>query len=105
MPAAAGRAVLRLAAPKALGRAEPPAGAGRRGRSLGADIEFVLTKRYSFATDVPPSLVRFVSRMHDATPLDVLAELFPAFDSHDKLAALHGPQRRRDADRLRASRT
>ena len=28
---------------------------------LGSDIEFVLTKRYSFATDVPPSLVRFVS--------------------------------------------
>ena len=55
---------------------------------MGADIEFVLTKRYSFATDVPPSLVQFVSRMHDATPLDVLAELFPAFDSHDKLAAL-----------------
>ena len=48
----------------------------------------MLTKRYSFATDVPPSLVRFVSRMHDATPLDVLAELFPAFDAHDKLDAL-----------------
>ena len=60
----------------------------QRGRSLGADIEFVLTKRYSFATDVPPSLVRFVSHLHDATPLDVLAELFPAFDAHDKLAAL-----------------
>ena len=26
--------------------------------------------------------------MHDATPLDVLAELFPAFDAHDKLEAL-----------------
>ena len=26
--------------------------------------------------------------MPDATPLDVIAELFPAFDSHDKLAAL-----------------
>ena len=48
----------------------------------------MLTKRYSFATDVPPSLVQFVARMHDATPLDVIAELFPAFDSHDKLAAL-----------------
>jgi pimeloyl-ACP methyl ester carboxylesterase len=49
----------------------------------------VLTKRYSFATDVPPSLVRFVTSMHDNTPLDVLAELFPAFDAHDKLAALN----------------
>ena len=60
----------------------------RGSRSLGADIEFVLTKRYSFGTDVPPSLVRFVSRMHDAVPLDVLGELFPAFDAHDKLEAL-----------------
>jgi pimeloyl-ACP methyl ester carboxylesterase len=37
---------------------------------------------------VPPSVVRFVARMHEQTPLDVLAELLPAFDSHDKLAAL-----------------
>jgi pimeloyl-ACP methyl ester carboxylesterase len=48
----------------------------------------VLTKRYSFVTDVPPSLTRFVAQMHDQTPLDVLAELFPAFDAHDKLEAL-----------------
>ena len=97
-PAAAVR-VLRRAAPKALAALNRRPALVARGRSLGADIEFVLTKRYSFATDVPPSLVRFVSRMHDATPLDVLAELFPAFDSHDKLAALPRPQRRRDADR------
>ena len=57
--------------------------------SSASDIEFVLTKRYSFATDVPPSLVQFVQRMHDQTPLDVIAELFPAFDAHDKLDALH----------------
>jgi pimeloyl-ACP methyl ester carboxylesterase len=37
---------------------------------------------------VPPSLVRFVAGMHHHTPLDVLAELFPAFDAHDKLDAL-----------------
>ena len=70
-------------------RTEPPAGHGRPRPPLGADIEFVLTKRYSFATDVPPSLVLFASRMHDATPLDVIAELFPAFDAHDKLEALN----------------
>lgn len=87
VPAAAGRA-LRRAAPKALNALTKRPALVARGRSLGADIEFVLTKRYSFATDVPPSLVLFASRMHDATPLDVIAELFPAFDSHDKLDAL-----------------
>ena len=87
VPAAAGRA-LRRVAPKALAALNRRPALVARSRSLGADIEFVLTKRYSFATDVPPSLVLFASRMHDATPLDVIAELFPAFDAHDKLDAL-----------------
>src|SRR5215218_9097445 len=87
VPAAAGRA-LRRAAPKALAALNRRPALVSRGRLLGADIEFVLTKRYSFATDVPPSLVRFVQEMHDSTPLDVLAELFPAFDAHDKLDSL-----------------
>ena len=87
VPAAAVR-VLRRAAPKALAALNRRPGLVARGRHLGGDIEFVLTKRYSFATDVPPALVQFVSRMHDMTPLDVLAELFPAFDDHDKLEAL-----------------
>jgi pimeloyl-ACP methyl ester carboxylesterase len=87
VPAAAGR-MLRRAAPRALRALQHRPGMVARGRRLGHDIEYVLTKRYSFATDVPPSLVRFVQRMHDETPLDVLAELFPAFDAHDKLHAL-----------------
>lgn len=87
VPAAAGR-MLRRAAPKALAALNRRPGLVERGRHLGGDIEFVITKRYSFATDVPPALVQFVSRMHDQTPLDVLAELFPAFDAHDKLDAL-----------------
>jgi pimeloyl-ACP methyl ester carboxylesterase len=92
VPAAAGR-VLRRVAPRALTALNKRPTLVARGRDLGADLEFVLTKRYSFATDVPPSLVRFTSRMHDATPLDVLAELFPAFDAHDKLEALDVLQR------------
>ena len=87
VPAAAGR-VLRKAAPKALTALTRHPGFVSGTRALGRDLEFVLTKRYSFATDVPPSLVRFVQSMHDQTPLDVLAELFPAFDAHDKLQAL-----------------
>jgi pimeloyl-ACP methyl ester carboxylesterase len=87
VPAAAGRA-LRKMAPKALEALNRRPGLVAGGRRLGSDLEFVLTKRYSFGTDVPPSLVRFVTRMHDQTGLDVIAELFPAFDSHDKLSAL-----------------
>ncbi len=87
VPAAAGRA-LRRVAPKALTALNRRPAVVHRGRRLGADMEFVLTKRLSFATNVPPSLVRFVSAMHERTPLDVLADLFPAFDSHDKLDAL-----------------
>jgi pimeloyl-ACP methyl ester carboxylesterase len=87
VPAAAGR-MLRRAAPKALTALTRRPGLVARSRRLGHDIEFVLTKRYSFATDVPPSLVQFVQGMHDQTPLDVVAELFPAFDAHDKLHAL-----------------
>ena len=105
MPAAAGRA-LRRVAPRALAALQPPARRwSRAAASLGADLEFVLTKRYSFATDVPPSLVRFVARMHAATPLDVVAELFPAFDAHDKLGALPRPRTasRRSIARRRAA--
>jgi pimeloyl-ACP methyl ester carboxylesterase len=87
VPAAAGR-MLRRAAPKALTALNRRPALVARSRRLGHDLEYVLTKRYSFATDVPPSLVRFVQSMHDQTPLDVLAELFPAFDAHDKLHAL-----------------
>jgi pimeloyl-ACP methyl ester carboxylesterase len=87
VPAAAGR-MLRRAAPRALTALNRRPALVARTRRLGHDIEYVLTKRYSFATDVPPSLVRFVQNMHDQIPLDVLAELFPAFDAHDKLHAL-----------------
>jgi pimeloyl-ACP methyl ester carboxylesterase len=86
-PAYVGR-VLRRVAPGVL------AAAGRRpelaetGRRVGSDVGFVLTKRYSFASDVPPSLVRFTAAMNAATPIEVVAELFPAFDAHDKLEAL-----------------
>ena len=87
VPAAAGR-LLRRVAPRALATLNRRPTLVARGRDLGADVAYVLTKRYAFASDVPPSLVKFAARMNDATPLDVLAELFPAFDAHDKLHAL-----------------
>lgn len=87
VPATAGR-VMRRVAPKAFNALNRWPELVERARRAGGDIQFVVTKRYSFATDVSPWLVRFVARMHEQTPIDVLAELFPAFSAHDKLSAL-----------------
>jgi pimeloyl-ACP methyl ester carboxylesterase len=59
-----------------------------RGRRVGSDIGFLLTKRYAFASDVPPSVVEFSAEMIAATPIDVLAEFYPTLDAHEKVAAL-----------------
>jgi pimeloyl-ACP methyl ester carboxylesterase len=64
-----------------------------RGRRLGSDLETVLVRRYSFASPVPPSLVRFAAEMISATRFEVISEFLPAFGEHDKrsaLAALNG---------------
>ncbi len=87
VPAAVGRAARRVA-PGVLNTLSRSPGLVDRGRRVGSDFAYVLTRRYSFASDVPPELVEFVLEMNSATPIDVVAELFPAFDAHDKLAAL-----------------
>jgi pimeloyl-ACP methyl ester carboxylesterase len=60
-----------------------------RSRRVGSDIAWLVTRRYSFGSkDVSPALVEYVGQLIAATPVDVLAEFFPALVSHDKLAAL-----------------
>jgi pimeloyl-ACP methyl ester carboxylesterase len=60
-----------------------------KGRQLGTDLAFVLTRRGSFGSkDVPPSLVEFTEQMIKATPVDVIGEFWDTFLDHDKLAAL-----------------
>ncbi|MEU1051086.1 alpha/beta hydrolase [Streptomyces sp. NPDC005876] len=60
-----------------------------RGRRATADLFAGVIKRYSFAArDVDPAVARFAERMIEATPIDVVAEFYPAFDDHDKTAAL-----------------
>ncbi|GAB3590622.1 alpha/beta hydrolase [Angustibacter peucedani] len=64
-----------------------------RTRRIGSDLEQVLVKRYSYASDVPPELVRFTAAMIAATPIDVVSGFLPGFDLHDKgdaLATLDG---------------
>jgi pimeloyl-ACP methyl ester carboxylesterase len=60
-----------------------------RSRRIGSDIAWLLTRRYSFgSTDVSPVLVEYVGQMISATPVEVVADFFPALNAHDKLAAL-----------------
>ncbi|OIJ67475.1 alpha/beta fold hydrolase [Streptomyces mangrovisoli] len=60
-----------------------------RGRRATADLFAGLVKRYSFASrDVDPAVARFAERMIEGTPIDVVAEFYPAFTDHDKTEAL-----------------
>lgn len=59
-----------------------------RTRRLASDLEQSLVKRYSYASAVPASVVRFSAAMIAATPIEVVAEFMPTFDLHDKREAL-----------------
>jgi pimeloyl-ACP methyl ester carboxylesterase len=60
-----------------------------RGRRVGTDLAFLLTRFGGFGDrDVSPSLVQFVEQMAARTPVDVIAEFYDTFTTHDKLAAL-----------------
>ncbi|GAA4021863.1 alpha/beta hydrolase [Streptomyces sp. NBC_01352] len=60
-----------------------------KGRRATADLFAGVIKRYSFASrDVDPAVVRFAERMIEGTPIDVVAEYYPAFNDHDKTEAL-----------------
>ncbi|MFC8534813.1 alpha/beta fold hydrolase [Streptomyces sp. NPDC057249] len=60
-----------------------------RGRRATADLFAGLVKRYSFGSrDVDPAVARFAERLIESTPIDVVAEFYPAFAEHDKSAAL-----------------
>ncbi|MFE4589473.1 alpha/beta fold hydrolase [Streptomyces laurentii] len=60
-----------------------------RGRRAATDLFAGLVKKYSFATkDVDPAVARFAERMIESTPIDVVAEFYPAFAEHEKTAAL-----------------
>ncbi|MFJ7251734.1 alpha/beta fold hydrolase [Streptomyces sp. NPDC098085] len=60
-----------------------------RGRRATADLFAGLIKRYSFGSrDVDPAVERFAERLIESTPIDVVAEFYPAFTEHDKSAAV-----------------
>jgi len=60
-----------------------------RGRRLGTDLAFVVARHQAFGDrNVSPALVEFVERMTARTRIDVIAEFYDTFTTHDKLAAL-----------------
>lgn len=60
-----------------------------QGRRATADLFAGLIKRYSFGSrDVDPAVERFAERLIESTPIDVVAEFYPAFTEHDKSGAL-----------------
>jgi pimeloyl-ACP methyl ester carboxylesterase len=59
-----------------------------RGRAMGTDIAWVFTKKLSFAREVDPALVEYLTRMISRTRIEVIAEFYSALLEHDKLAAL-----------------
>jgi pimeloyl-ACP methyl ester carboxylesterase len=59
-----------------------------RTRKLGSDLEQLLVRRYSFASPVPASLVRFAAEMIASTRIEVVADFLPTFDLHDAREAL-----------------
>ncbi|MFE9996385.1 alpha/beta fold hydrolase [Streptomyces avermitilis] len=85
----AGVNVVRRVLPQVLKALGQQAELVERGRRATADLFAGIIKRYSFASrDVDPAVERFAERMIEGTPIDVVAEFYPAFTDHDKTAAL-----------------
>lgn len=62
-------------------------------RERASDLSLILTKRYSFGSEVPAEVAQFTFDMINETPIEVVGEFLPTFDRHDKrtaLEALHG---------------
>ncbi|MGN6472595.1 MAG: alpha/beta fold hydrolase [Mycobacteriales bacterium] len=59
-----------------------------RGRRVGSDLGFLITRYLSYGPGAPPSLVAFMEQMLLDTSIEVMAEFFDTFLSHDKVKAL-----------------
>ncbi|TDE02459.1 alpha/beta hydrolase [Jiangella asiatica] len=59
-----------------------------RGRRMGSDLAYVLTRRYAFAEGGSPRLVEFTAMMNAAVPFDVVARFYPLFGELDAAGAV-----------------
>jgi pimeloyl-ACP methyl ester carboxylesterase len=82
-----GRVAVRAAPLAARVIARSP-GLAAQGRRVSSDLEALLVRRYSFASDVAPALVRFSTGMIAATRFEVISDFLPTFAGHDKRDAL-----------------
>ncbi|MEE1928041.1 alpha/beta hydrolase [Streptomyces sp. TRM 70351] len=89
LPAAGVRA-LRRVVPGVLGVLTAHSTLVERGRAAGADLLAGLVRHYSFGAprSVDPAVARFAERLLEGTPIDVVAEFYPAFHAHEQTAAL-----------------
>lgn len=54
-----------------------------------SDLGMIITRAYAFGATAPPEGTRLVADLITGTPVEVLAELLPALEEHDKEHALH----------------
>ena len=87
LPGLPGRVIRRYATPTLAVLSRIP-DVVERGRKAGTDISYVLTRRYSFASPVPPAYTEFANAMIAGTPISVIADFYPIFALHDKYKAL-----------------
>lgn len=89
MPAPAVRAV-RMVLPGVLRTLGSRAELVERGRRAVGDLYAGVIRRYAFGQpgEVDAGVARLAERLIEAVPVDVVAEFYPAFAEHDKVAAL-----------------
>ena len=86
---------LRLLAPTVIQIGRRTTALLERSRQFSSDLAVMVTRVYAFSGDVPVELVDFSLEMINATPIDVLADFYPALTEHDAfnaLAALNGTE-------------
>lgn len=57
-------------------------------RERASDLSKIILHRYSFGSSVPVEVAEFTFDMINATPVDVVGEFLPTFQTHDKSEAL-----------------
>lgn len=92
LPGWPGRMIRALATPTVAALARIP-DVVERSRKAGTDLSYVLTRRYSFGSEVPPAFTEFVNEMIAATPISVIADFYPIFSLHNKYHALEPLQK------------
>ncbi|MFV0460377.1 MAG: alpha/beta fold hydrolase [Actinomycetales bacterium] len=84
---------LHRVAPRAIRLLAHRPGLVEKTRRIGSDLEEVIVKRWSYASDVDADLVDFTARMIAATRIDVVGDFLPQFAKHagsEGLAVLAG---------------